>query len=183
MPYARTRKTTSPGCLNSPIATEPQLTGRTRRVTLHTHALRRIDKAPRKSPEVHRHQPTYRQPRAPAPRAGPPGHPHPGRLSTIASGLRPERGSAPHPGLARPCCKVFGSGRPCSLPPRRPRGLRARPLPLGRLHGCGTPRRRRRGDPRLHATHPARAATPARPRRRGARRQPGRAPPAPDRGR
>jgi len=56
MPYARTRKTTSPGRLNSPTAANPQLSGRTRRATLPWYALRRVDKAPRNSDLRHESQ-------------------------------------------------------------------------------------------------------------------------------
>ena len=39
------------GNIGVPIAAEPQLSGRTRRATLHARALCSLDKAPRKTPE------------------------------------------------------------------------------------------------------------------------------------
>ena len=48
---------------------------------------------------------------------------------------------------------------------------------LGALHRGGPPRRRRRGDPRLHVAHPARPTRRGRPGPGGPRRQPGRPPP------
>ncbi len=51
-------------------------------------------------------QPPDPQPRPPARGSRPPRHPQPGRLTT-PSGLRPERGSAPHPGRRAHGCAVL----------------------------------------------------------------------------
>ena len=106
--------------------------------------------------------PALHGPRPPAPRPAPQG--------AARDGL----GQRPHQGLVLHVPR----GRPRPRPPRRPRGLRARPLPPRRLHRGRPPRRRRRGDPRLHPAHPARPAGRRRPGRRGPRRQPGRPSPA-----
>ena len=133
----------------------------------------RVDASPRRRrvPELLAPAPQLRRdagrgPRLPALHGPRPPAPRPAPQGAARDGL----GQRPHQGVVLHVPR----GRPRPRPPRRPRGLRARPGPPRRLHRGGPPGRRRRGDPRLHAAHPARAARCSRPGRRGARRQPGR---------
>ena len=91
-----------------------------------------------------------RGPRLPALHGARPSAPRPAPQRATRGGLvqRPDQGVV----LDEP------RGRPRALPPCRPRGLRARPVPPRRVHRRGSPRGRRRGDPRLHAPDPARTA-------------------------
>ena len=91
-----------------------------------------------------------RGPRLPALHGARPSAPRPAPQRATRGGLvqRPDQGVV----LDEP------RGRARSLPPCRPRGLRARPVPPRRVHRRGSPRGRRRGDPRLHAPDPARTA-------------------------
>ncbi|MCU4185903.1 type IV secretion system DNA-binding domain-containing protein [Acidiferrimicrobium sp. IK] len=110
-------------------------------------------RTPRTAPQLRR-----------APRRGPglPPLPRPQPTSTSPSCPRAARRGQlerPHQGLVL----HESRGRPRPRPPRRPRAERARPRPPRRLPGRRPPRRRRPGDPRLHASHPPRSAphTPA----------------------